>query len=148
MKTRTVLVSVFIFFVASAAGAGDPTVTSKVLWMADEPQCFDPKKGFPELIEDVDRFTVGGPVNEPKKISGETPSAEELKATGETPTFMVFEMVINPEGKVELVVSLRPRFPKTEALVAGHFRDWEFESAIGPDGPICIRYIMTYRICY
>jgi hypothetical protein len=84
----------------------------------------------------------------PVKISGEEPGFEEYDATGETPTFMIFETVINKGGAVELVASLRPRFPKTEELVARHLREWRFEPAAGPDGPVCVRYVLSVRICY
>ncbi len=148
MRVLTAAAVAISFLLVSGTEAKGTTADLKVLWMAEEPRCFDPSDSLPELIESIDRFVVGGPVTEPVKVSGENPTADEYAATGETPTFMIFEMVINGDGAVELVVSLGPRFQKTELMVAQYLSQWSFEPILGPDGPACIRYVLTVSICY
>ena len=129
----------------SGDGAGSTPV---VLWMAATAQCFDRAKGYRGIEENVQPWMPGGDTSEPVRVGTSLPRNEEIESTGETPAVMIFEIVIDRQGRVEAVVSLKPRFPKTEALVARHLRRWRFKPAVGPSGPVCIRYVITYRMCY
>ncbi len=74
------------------------------------------------------------------------PSTETFEGIKIVPGVPVFELVINEEGAVESVVSLRPISPDFDARLGALLSEWRFEPATAKEDPVCVRYLMTIHI--
>ena len=126
----------------------EPYKNASLIWEAENSTCFDRNMPLSEKMESASRFVVGGDIYEPEAVDHPSPTAEEMKETNETPHVLVFELVISPAGKTELVVSLRGGYPKMEQLAGEYFAKWTWKPAPEGADSECVRYILTHRICY
>ena len=91
--------------------------------------------------------TPDGPATQPRRISAPQPRSEEYFEGVEMPRGIpVFELVINTEGRVESVVSLRRTSPELDVRLAGLLKQWTFEPARVEGEPICTRLVMTTHV--
>jgi hypothetical protein len=151
MKPRFSIVSVVLLLVpviAMAEEGPESLQSNRIIWESEKPTCFDRTLPLPERLLSVPRFKVGGEISEPEANIAPTSNAEDLKATGERPWSLPFEVVINASGKVELVVSLRGGYPQMEDLVGELYSKWIWKPATVEGQPTCVRYILVHRINY
>jgi hypothetical protein len=117
-----------------------------VLWQAEEPSCFSRELPFPEQMEEVERFGVGGGVSEPRKISGDELPADLLAGSDVPRGVPIHELVVNASGSVESVVALKPTSPELDSALAEHYRSFRFEPARADETLICVRYVVMIHI--
>ena len=124
--------------------------SAKLLWQAENPSCFNPDASLKEKLESLPKFVVEGDITEPKKVAGRNWSEEDLAAlaTLKVQVRPVIEMVIGPDGSVELVAAVREEPSEADRRLAAAVSEWQFEPATLNGEPICITYIMTSTICY
>jgi hypothetical protein len=143
--TLVVCVSVLFLFLHPLI-ASEAKAPPLIVWLAESPECFDPDADFGAQMMTTPQFSVGGSYSRPQQVSSEMPSDDEIEATGEEASVMVYEIVINTQGKTESVVSLRRYAPKTEILVANYVKDWEWKPSTIDGVPTCIRFMVTPRV--
>jgi len=151
MKSRNTLL---LLLLASWPFAGlegaDSDYAPKIVvqWQAEDPVCFDPSLPVHDRFKSVSRFMVGGEVTEPEKIKGENIKTEHFEGIELKTGIPVVELVINTEGRVELVASLRTTTPEFDKRLGELISTWVFKPATSEGEPVCIRYILTVFIHY
>ena len=91
---------------------------------------------------------VGGEMTEPEKIEGENPKTEHFEGIELRTGIPVVELVINPKGAVEAVLSLRTTTPQFDKRLGELISTWKFKPATLEGRPVCVRYILTIFIHY
>jgi len=151
MKTRSNLLILLLACWPLAILAGsNPDVQPKIVfqWQAEDPSCFDSSLPLNDRLQSVSRFMVGGEMTEPEKIRGENIKTETFEGIELSTGIPVVEVIINTEGRVELVASLRTTTPEFDKRLAELISTWEFKPATVEGNPVCVRYILTVFINY
>lgn len=151
MNTPRTLLILFLasWPIANIAGAdSNAQSTTQLQWQADKPTCFDPSLPLSERFDSVPRMMVGGEMTEPEKIEGENLKTEHFDGVELRTGIPVLEIVINTDGNVESVLSLRTTTPEFDKRLGEVISTWVFKPASVEGKPICIRYILTLRIQY
>jgi len=151
MKTQCTILLLILapWPIASLAGSDSDVQPQIVLqWQAEDPSCFDPSLELNDRFDSVPRFMVGGEMTEPEKIEGENLKTEHFEGIELKTGIPVVELVINPEGRVELVASLRTTTPEFDKRLGKLISTWVFKPATVEGNPVCIRYILTVFINY
>ncbi len=156
MKKFTAILSCLCLFLALF---GIPTVAFSqerppgsapiAAWTADDPKCPLPDTNNPHGFSDREpyRFEPHGKTVEPRIVEcGELDKERYRECTGTDQTKDVYELLINGDGDVERIATLR-RTPNcwTEE-VARYFRTCKFEPGTMDGSPVCIIYVMTLSV--
>ena len=126
--------------------AGSPPLA---VWTADDPKCPLPDTSSPHGFADREpyRFKPHENIFEPRIIEcGELDNELYRVCTGKNQARDVYELLINGDGIVERVATLRRTPDCWTEEVARYFQTCKFKPATLDGSPICIIYVMTLSV--
>ncbi len=94
----------------------------------------------------IHRYVVGGPVSEPKRISGPDPVyPTELKDEGDTGA-VVIKVIVATDGSVHSLAAVNSTVPPAMIEAASEaVRQWRFTPGTIGGEPVAVEYLLTVR---